>query len=57
MAKFKVNIIQHNVYTYVVEANGNEDAKEKAYEVFLNELRWVKPDSDYDRIEVEALER
>lgn len=56
MAKFKVNIIQHNVYTYVVEANSNEDAKEKAYEVFLDELNWMKPDSDCDSIEVEALE-
>lgn len=56
MTKFKVNIIQHNVYTYVVEADSNEDAKEKAHEVFLSEQRWVRPDSEYDSIEVEALD-
>lgn len=56
MAKFKVNIIQQSVYTYVLEADNNEDAKEKAYGVFLIEESWVTPDSKSDRVEVEVLE-
>lgn len=55
MAKFKVKFIQHNVHTYVVEADNNKDAKEKAYDLFLDELSWSKPDSDCDSIEVEEM--
>lgn len=55
MAKFRVSFIQHNVHTYVVEADNNKDAKEKAYDVFLDDLRWFKPDADCDKIEVEEL--
>ena len=55
MARFKVNFIQHNVHSYVVEADNNEAAKEKAYDLFLDELSWSKPDSDCDRIEVEKI--
>lgn len=55
MAKFKVKFIQHNVHTYVVEADNNKAAKEKAYDLFLDELSWSKPDSDCDSIEVEEM--
>lgn len=55
MAMFKVNITQHNLYTYVLEADSNEDAKEKAYEVFLSEVSWISPDSNYHTINAEAL--
>ena len=46
MAKFRVSFIQHYVNTYVVEADNNEDAKEKAYDVFLDDMIWFKPDTD-----------
>ena len=55
MSKFRVSFIQHNVYTYFVEADNNEDAKEKAYDIFLDEMYWFKPDTDCDKIEVEEL--
>ena len=55
MAKFRVSFIQHNVRSYVVEADDGEEAKEKAYDKFLNNLCYFKTDADYDEIEVEAL--
>ena len=55
MAKFKVNFVKHNVYTYVVEADNNDAAKEKAYDLFLDDLAWFEPDSECDRIEVEEM--
>ena len=55
MAKFKVKFIQHYVNSYVVEADNKKDAKEKAYDLFLDDLAWFEPDSECDRIEVEAL--
>ena len=55
MAKFKVKFIQHNVHTYVVEADNNKAAKEKAYDLFLDDLAWFEPDSECDRIEVEEM--
>ena len=55
MARFKVNFIQHNVHSYVVEADNNEAAKEKAYDLFLYDLTWSMPDSECDRIEVEEM--
>ena len=54
MNKFRVSFIQHNVHTYVVEADNNEDAKEKAYDIFLDDMIWFKPDTDC-KIEVEEL--
>lgn len=54
MNKFRVSFIQHYVNTYVVEADNNEDAKEKAYDVFLDDMIWFKPDTDC-KIEVEEL--
>ena len=38
MNKFRVSFIQSYVNTYVVEADNNEDAKEKAYDVFLDDM-------------------
>lgn len=55
MAKFKVRFVKHNVYTYVVEADSNDAAKEKAYDLFLYDLTWSMPDSECDRIEVEEM--
>lgn len=55
MAKFKVKFIQHYVNSYVVEADNNKDAKEKAYDLFLDDLAWFEPDSECDRIEVEKI--
>lgn len=55
MTKFRVAFTQNNVYTYVVKADSSEEAKEKAYDKFLDNLRYFKPDSDYDKIEVEVL--
>ena len=55
MAKFKVNITQHNMYTYVLEADSSEDAKEKAYEIFITEVDWITPDTNYRTTKVEEL--
>ena len=55
MAKFKVKFIQHYVNSYVVEADNKKDAKEKAYDLFLDDLAWFEPDSECDRIEVEEM--
>lgn len=55
MAKFKVKFIQHYVNSYVVEADDNKAAKEKAYDLFLDDLSWFEPDSECDRIEVEEM--
>lgn len=55
MAKFKVKFIQHYVNSYVVEADNNKAAKEKAYDLFLDDLAWFEPDSECDRIEVEEM--
>lgn len=55
MAKFKVKFIQHYVNSYVVEADNNDAAKEKAYDLFLDDLAWFEPDSECDRIEVEEM--
>lgn len=55
MAKFKVNITQHNLYTYVLEADSSEDAKEKAYELFSTEESWITPDTTYRTTKVEEL--
>lgn len=38
-----------------MEADNSEEAKEKAYDKFLDNLCYFKPDADYDKIEVEAL--
>lgn len=56
MNKYRVVFIQNNTYPYIVEASNREVAKEKAYGIFLDEMRWHKPETDFDRIEVEALE-
>lgn len=55
MAKFKVNITQHNLYTYVLEADSSEDAKKKAYDVLSTEMDWITPDTNYYTTKVEAL--
>lgn len=55
MAKFRVSFIQHNIHSYIVEADNGEEAKEKAYDMFLDEMCWFKPDIDCDKIEVEEL--
>ena len=55
MAKFKVKFIQHYENTYVVEADNKKDAKEKAYDLFLDDLAWFEPDSECDSIEVEEM--
>ena len=55
MANFKVKFIQHYVNSYVVEADNKKDAKEKAYDLFLDDLAWFEPDSECDRIEVEEM--
>ena len=55
MAKFKVKFIQHYVNSYVVEADNKKDEKEKAYDLFLDDLAWFEPDSECDRIEVEEM--
>lgn len=56
MNTFRVVFIQNNRYPYIVEASNREVAKKKAYDIFLDEIRWHKPEIDFDRIEVEALE-
>lgn len=55
MNKFRVSFIQHYVNTYVVEADNNKDAKEKAYDMFLDDMIWFKPDTGCDKIKVEEL--
>lgn len=55
MAKFRVSFIQSYVNTYVVEADNNKDAKEKAYDMFLGDMIWFKPDTGCDKIKVEEL--
>ena len=40
MAKFRVSFIQHNIHSYIVEADNGEEAKEKAYDMFLDEMCW-----------------
>ena len=55
MAKFKVNITQHNLYTYVLEADNSDDAKEKAYEPLPTEVDWITPDTNYRTTKVEEL--
>ena len=55
MAKFRVSFIQHNVRGYVVEADNGKEAKKKAYDMFLDDMRWFKPDTDCDKIKVEEL--
>lgn len=55
MNKFRVVFIHSYVHTYVVEADNNKDAKEKAYDMFLDDMRWFEPDIECDKIEVEEL--
>lgn len=55
MTKFRVDFFQSNVHTYVVEADNSEEAKEKAYDKFLDNLCYFKPDADYDKVEIEVL--
>ena len=50
-----MKFIQHYVNSYVVEADNKKAAKEKAYDLFLDDLAWFEPDSECDRIEVEEM--
>lgn len=55
MSKFRVTFTQCNTYSYEVDANNKTDAKHKAYDKFVDNLRYFKPDAEYDKVEIEVL--
>ena len=55
MKNFKVTFIQRYEYSYIVESENEAEAKETAYDKFLNELHLMKQSSEIDGVEVEVL--